>query len=275
MKGSRKLVSGVLSTVLALGGASAVRPEKGVKAREKDKSQRSVLRPWSTKGIVGVIVGTGVIGTSSYFVGKSRGASEKNDQNEKSIGAMYGLENGIDMSELKGFLSFVNPQRAKRLDIQVNKDEVIVKMPGSGESSDYIDNKGNCYRDFEVKFTHNNEDGCYFSDRLYAKVVLSTNGVSWSMPVSCYFKIPKCGESSYKDNKYGDDLADCASFLYNLLGCFLELEFVYNLGVRKTHDKNSFCRQFVQNLAKNYIGDVINKVDSKVVGEIINKAAAG
>ena len=239
-----------------------------------------MLHPWSTQEVVGVGVGIGVIGTLSYFVGKSRGASESDNRCAKGIGAMYGLENGIDMSELKSFLSLVNPQRAKRLKISGNEDKIVVKLPGSGESSDYIDKEGNCYRDCEVEFGRINLGfglGVGPNPELVAtKVVLSNNGGSSRKYESPHygFVVPKRGGSPYEGSKYNGDLADCANLLYDLLECFLELELRSNRGICKTLVKNSDCdRQFFRNLAKIYVDGVICADDVTWLNGVIDKSA--
>ena len=272
MKNSERLISGVLSTVLALGGVNA--------RSRRNKSQRSVLHHWSTQEVVGVGVGIVGISTLMFLIGKSNGASEKNDQNAKDIGCRFGLKNGIDMSELKSFLRLVDPQRAKRLEISGDEDSITVRLPGSGESSDYIDDKGNCYRDCEVEFGRINLGfglGVGPDPKLVAtKVVLSNNGGSSRKYESPHygFVVPKRGGSPYEGSKYNGDLADCANLLYNLLECFLELELRSNRGICKTLVKNSDCdKQFFRNLAKIYVDGVICAADVKLLNKVIDKSA--
>ena len=121
MKNSKRLMSGILSAVFAFGGVSA--------RSQRNKSQCSVFHPCSTQEIVGVGVGIGVISTLACFAGKSIGASGKNYQNAKGIGDNFGLENGIDTSEMDDFFDLVNPYVAKYFEISREKDgEIVVRL---------------------------------------------------------------------------------------------------------------------------------------------------
>lgn len=282
MKGSKKLISGVLSTVLALGGVSA--------RSRRNKSQRSVLHPWSTQEVVGVGVGIGVIGTLSYFVGKSRGASGENYQNAKDIGDNFGLENGIDMSEMDNFFYLVTPYVAKYFKISREEDgEIVVRLSGHGGLSDYsVD--GKYFYNCEARFKRMG------LELVMTKFVLDnkpdgegrTPNPQLAKPGDVYeqsfkgkgigFHANDCKDFPYEGGNLGGchDVSsiDCVNLFYNLLLCFFQVSLEYNWRIRKTLDNNSgvaLRKGFSRNLARIYAGNVVCVNDVKWVDGLVKE----
>ena len=287
MNVSKRLVSGILGAILALGGVSA--------SSRRDKSQCSVLHPWSTQEIVGVGVGIGVIGTLSYFVGKSRGASGKNYQNAKDIGYSFGLENGIDTSEMDDFFYLVNPYVAEYFEISREKDgEIVVRLSGvrlsgHGRVIDYsVDGRYfcNCEARFErmglelvmTKFVLDNKPdgkGCAPNPQLAKPGDVYEQSFKGK---GIGFHANDCKDFPYEGGNLGDchgvSSIDCVNLFYNLLLCFFQVSLEYNWRIRKTLDNNSgvaLRKSFSRKLARIYAGNVVCVNDVKWVDGLVKE----